>query len=194
MSNQIYFKFIGKDHAVEGFLWFKLLLDELVASLFIIMKPVIGISKISEPGNSGIQGFLFLGGPEGGGSNQFLKIKIFPYSKVMSVSRIKNPAFPMLPNPGPWFRTTFFIPYHQDGTIITQVLVNISFIKDFKFWNIFQNGMVDLLLYMPGSKPTFSMTVELSANKFNEFWIVMRTSTAVVQCNQSTPFSNEINQ
>ena len=80
MGNQIYFKFIGKDHTVEGFLWFQLLLDELVASLFIIMKPVIGISKIGELRNSRIQGFLFLCGPEGCGSNQFLKIKIFPYS------------------------------------------------------------------------------------------------------------------
>ena len=194
MCNEIYFKFIGKDHAVEGFLWFELLLDKLISSLFVIVKPVIGISKISELGNSGIEDFLFLGSPERGGSNQFLKIKIFPYTEVMTICRIKNPSFPVLSNPGPWFGTPFFIAHHQDGSIFAQVLVNISFIKDFEFRNIFQNRMIFLLFYMRGSEPAFSMTIKLPPDELNEFWIIMRASATVVQCDQSTPFSNEINQ
>ena len=54
--------------------------------------------------------------------------------------------------------------------------------------------MIDLLFYMLGSKPTFSMTAELSSDKLNEFGIVMRAGTTIVQCDKSTPFPNKINE
>ena len=54
--------------------------------------------------------------------------------------------------------------------------------------------MIFVLFYMRGSEPAFSMPIKLPPDELNEFWIVMRTGTAVMQCDQSSPFANEINQ
>src|SRR5690606_10960708 len=71
-----------------------------------------------------------------------MKFGFAPSPFVMSISSIEHPAFTLFPHPGPGLPVIPLYPFHEDGHVIIEVTMDVSFVPSFKFSDTCHHRMV----------------------------------------------------